>query len=376
MTLSVLHVSQPVEGGVARYVRDLVTDQVRRGWIVAVASPPGGTLPRAVKETGAVHVPWIAARAPGPTTFGETLTLARIVKAHAPALVHLHSSKAGLAGRLAIRRTVPTVFQPHGWSFGAVDGPLARAVTIWERRAAEWTNRVLCVSEGERRLGEANGIRARWGVIPNGVDTTAYPLATPAEKNAARSQLSVAATQVVVCVGRLCREKGQDVLLEAWPSVLARVPAAQLFLVGDGPIRERLERTSTRNVYFLGERSDVADWLAAADVIAMPSRLEGMSLTMLEAMARGRSVVASDVPGAYEALNNSGGTVVPKEEPAALAAALVERLLDPALAEAEGRYARRRVEEHYELGKTLAAVAELYEELLSAGAGRSDAGGR
>ena len=170
----------------------------------------------------------------------------------------------------------------------------------------------------------------------------------------------------MVCVGRLCRQKGQDVLLDAWPRVVARVAEAQLVLVGDGPDEKHLRRLADGDVRLVGRRSDVADWLAAADVFALPSRWEGMSIGMVEAMARGRSVVATDVPGAAEALDGEAGAIVPREDPAALADALAVRLLDPARADAEGRSARERVERSHDLRAMTASLAELYEELLGA----------
>jgi glycosyltransferase involved in cell wall biosynthesis len=120
---------------------------------------------------------------------------------------------------------------------------------------------------------------------------------------------------------------------------------------------------------FAGPRSDVGDWLAAADVVAIPSRAEAMSLVLLEAMARGRSVVASDVSGAREALGDAGA-VVPSEAVAPLAAALSERLLDPQRAAGEGALARSRAERYFDIRRTSALIADVYENVI---AGRSAA---
>ncbi len=367
--LSILHVSQPSDGGVAGYVAEVAADQARRGWQVKVACPEYGQLADVVAATGARHVRWTAKRAPGPGSLLDALRLRRILDEDRPDLVHLHSSKAGLAGRLAIRGRLPTIFQPHAWSFEAVRGPARLGALAWERRSARWATVILCVSEAERRRGEEHGIEARWRVIPNGVDVDALREASAGDRSAARRRLELGEGPTVVCVGRLCRQKGQDVLLDAWPAVLARVPDAQLFLIGDGPDDEALRRRAGVGVSFVGRRADVPDWLAAADVVAAPSRWEGMSVAMLEAMARGRSVVATEVPGAEEAIDADAGAVVPPEQPAALAGAIAERLLDPARTEAEGRTARRRAERLHDLRAAAAAVAELSEELLSSSTG-------
>jgi len=142
----------------------------------------------------------------------------------------------------------------------------------------------------------------------------------------------------------------------------------------DGPDGKELRRRAGREVRLVGYRTDTGEWLAAADVVALPSRWEGMSLGMLEAMARGRSIVATDVPGALEALDDAGA-VVPPEDPAALADAIAVRLLDPARAAAEGRRARQRAERAHDLATTTARIAEVYDELLGTGSPASSSTG-
>jgi glycosyltransferase involved in cell wall biosynthesis len=372
---SVLHVSQPTEGGVGRYVADLAADQVARGWDVAVVSPTYGELSDRIAAEGARHIAWTAGRMPGPSSVLHAVSLARIVGRERPDVVHLHSSSAGLSGRLAVRGRRTTIFQPHAWSFEAVGGPLRAAAAAWERRGARWTTAIVCVSEAERRRGEEHGVRARWLVVPNGVDLEAYSEASAAERAAARRRLELGDGPLVVCLGRLSRQKGQDVLLDAWPAVRTRVRDAQLVLVGAGPEGKALRRRAGHGVRFVGHREDVDEWLAAADVVALPSRWEGMSIGMLEAMARGKSIVATDVPGVLEALDNDAGAVIPPEDPVALAEAIAVRLLDPDRAAAEGRRARQRAERTYDLATTTARIAEVYEELLGTGSPASSSTG-
>ena len=311
--LSVLHVAQPTTEGVARCVADLAADQVRRGWAVTVACPPTGDLPAWVADAGAIHRPWSAGRSPGPAVPAEVRRLAKIIRGVEFDLVHLHSAKAGLAGRLALRGRRPTVFQPHAWSFLAVKGVLRRAAIGWERLSARWAQAIVCVSEAERETGEAAGVRAPWRVIPNGVDLSAHAVPTPDDVAAARRALEVPSGPLVVCIGRVGEQKGQDVLLDAWPTVLEEVPAAHLAIVGDGPSLEQLRAREVPGVDFAGRREDVGTWLAAADVVAAPSRWEaGLSLVAMEAMARARSVVTTDVSGMREGLGD-GGSPSPSE---------------------------------------------------------------
>lgn len=364
MALSILHVTQPTEGGVGRQVLALITDQVERGFEVAVACPRRGELPERLAAAGIRHLPWTAERRPGPGVAIETAALGRIARRSGADVFHLHSSKAGLAGRLVLRRRQPTLFQPHGWSFEAVNGVVRRAALAWERTAARWADLVVCVSEGERLRGEESGVRARYRVIPNGVDLEAFAPATPEDRDAARARLGRPADErLAVCVGRLARAKGQDVLLDAWPRVRDRVPDASLVLVGTGPDEQSLRRRVTAGAELAGARDDVLDWLAAADVVVQPSRWEAMSLALLEAMARGRSVVVTDVAGMPEILADVDGAVVPVEAPEPLAAAVAERLLDADRAETEGRENRRRVA-GFDLRRTTDAFAAVYRELV------------
>lgn len=365
MAVRVLHVSQPPDSGVPRVVAGLVADQVERGWDVAVASPDESELAGMVAGLGARCHTWSATRNPHPGTFFEARALGRLVRVEKPDLVHLHSAKAGLAGRLSLRGRLPTVFEPNAWSFEALRGPLRSLAVAWERRAARWTDLLICVSRMERALGEEAGISAPFEVVPNGVDLAAWPAPTPDERITARAGSGLPPdAPLVVCVGRLSEQKGQDVLLRAWPRVVAALGDARLVLVGDGPYRERLLSQDAPGVSLVGTRNDVRSWFVAADVVAIPSRWEGMSIGMLEAMATSRSIVSTRVAGAEEALSGGVGAIVDIEDPVALAHALLVRLQDPDLAGREGAMARTRAEEEFDASRTAARVAELYTKVL------------
>ena len=365
MPRTILHVAQPTVDGVARCVADLVRAQTGRGIRAVVASPGDGDLRTWAENDGAEHRLWKALRSPGLQVPLETASLRTIIRSVEPDVVHLHSSKAGLAGRLALRGTRPTVFQPHAWSFEASEGVMRKAAVRWERVAARWSDAIVCVSEAERRAGEAAGIGAPWRVIPNGVDLVKWTAAGSDDRDAARRALGLDDAPLAICVGRLSRQKGQDVLLEAWRSVMLEVPAAHLVFLGAGPEEEALRRLASPSVSFAGRRNDVDKWLAACNLVVLPSRWEGMALTVLEAMARARSVVTTQVAGANETVGDAAGEVVGVEDAGALARALSERLADPVRADAEGRRGRERVEASYDLARTTSEVEDLYTQVLS-----------
>ncbi|HWL66686.1 MAG TPA: glycosyltransferase family 4 protein, partial [Actinomycetota bacterium] len=166
------------------------------------------------------------------------------------------------------------------------------------------------------------------------------------------------------CVGPLRHQKGQDLLLTAWPLVRREIPDATLVLVGAGSERGRLESLAGPGVVFAGHREDVVTWLAAAAVVTIPSRWDGLSLSLLEAMSCARSVVATDTPGAGRVLNG-GGEVVPIGDTGALAGALTTRLRDPSLAAAEGDRGRARVEQDFDWRRVIEQMNAAYGRVIS-----------
>lgn len=351
--MKVVHVTQPVEAGVAKVVLDLVVAQKAAGWDVHVICPSDGWLPDQLD----VH-PWRASRSPGPSTLLEMLRLLRLLRELSPDVIHLHSSKAGLVGRLAVRGRTPTIFQPHLWSFRLSDGLLRRACVRWEAFASRWTHQLVCVSDDELASGREAGVTAPAEVVCNGVDTTRL---RPEDRIAARQRLGLPDRPTAVCVGRIAPQKGQDLLLAAWPAVLAEVPDAQLVLVGDGPMRTVWQQDQ-ESVRWWGHSDDVEAFYAAADVVVLPSRAEGMALVPLEAMACGRSVVAFDVDGVRQSLGPAG-VIVPKEDVAALGRELAARLAYPSLADGEGRTGRRRAETLFDRGRMTDQIITLVEKL-------------
>jgi glycosyltransferase involved in cell wall biosynthesis len=365
--MSVLHVAQPTDAGVASYVVAACVDQLARGWEVAVACPDDGDLAHRLAVIGVDRLSWPASRSPGASSLGETTRLRRLVDAARPQLLHLHSSKAGLAGRLASRGGLPTLFQPHCWSWLAVSGAAAATALAWERWAARWTSCYICVGHGEAEHGRKRGLRGRFEVVHNGVDLTRFAPAGPTEQAESRQRLGVPEqVPLAVCVGRVTRQKGQDILAAAWPAVRSACPDAQLALVGAGHLPDPLLGVQpTAGVRFPGTVTDVRPWLAAADLVVLPSRWEGLPLTLLEALAVGRPVVGSDIVGIADVLPADAGSLVPAGDPAALAEAIVARLGRPDRGAAEGAAGARHAARHFDSRRTYHALADLSADLVA-----------
>lgn len=337
--------------------------QAREGDDVTLATPG---LPAGVAAAGIQHRPWEATPRPNHRLRREISDLRTIILEVSPEIVHLHSDKAGMAGRLLLRGRRPTVFQPHAWSFQAAPGWLRPVVVRWERHGARWTNAVVCVGEGERDLGRSAGVSVRYLVARNGIDLAHFAPAGTKERLDAREYLGLPlAVPVAVCVGRLHRQKNQHGLLDAWPVVRSHHSDALLVLVGDGPERPALEGRSQPGVLLVGPTADIRPWLAAADVVVQPSLWEGLPLSVIEALATARSVVVTDIPGMREVVVDGVGARVRPYDMPALSAAILRRLSARGLADAEGLAGRGLVERRHDIREQHETISRLYDELLA-----------
>ena len=350
----VLMVSQPTTAGVAQCVLDWSLGLAGSRWDVSVACPEDGWLQAKLAQGGIPVHPWESQRSPTAGLRSESAALRAIIAQTGPDVIFAHSSKAGLVARVVNRNQMPLVFAPHSWSFEAVHGAIASAALRWERFAARWTDRFICVSDAERDLGMRSKIRGRYVVARNGIEVDA--LRPVADRAGLREALGIGAGEVaLICVGRLSEQKGQDVLLAAWPHVQA--PDRTLTFVGDGPDEQQLRASvDDPRVRFVGhtDREVALQWLAAADLVVLPSRWEGMALVPLESLAVGTPVVASDVNGAHEAITDDVGALCPADDPVALASAVNAWLATPRPAARTA--ARARVEQGFDLAQTVDTI--------------------
>ncbi len=232
-------------------------------------------------------------------------------------------------------------------------------------------DRVIVVNREVQDFLQSLGIPAERVVrIPNGVDGERFTPATASEKAAARRRLGIGEDgRVVLYVGRLEYMKGVDVLLGGWRRMNpAMRPGCRLILVGDGPERGRLERTAeageiSESVHFAGEQQ-VEDYYRAADLFVLPSRTEGLSNALLEAMACGLPVLASDVGGAKDLVHEGQNGYFFKSEDEQILAERLELLLNrPDTWENLGRMARRSVLANASLASAIQSTRQLYQEL-------------
>jgi sugar transferase (PEP-CTERM/EpsH1 system associated) len=295
-----------------------------------------------------------------------------------------------LVGRLyrAFKRERPDIVHTHAWGTlveGLVAARLARVPVVvhgehgtlqtkphqrWVQRLA-WgrVNAVLSVSSrlSERMAREVRFAIERIRTIPNGVDLARF---RGGDRDAARLALGIPREAVVVgTVGRLVPVKDQRSLVSAAAALRACLADLQVLLVGDGPLRDDLDRQIQALglgpvVRLLGTRADIEHVLPAFDVFVLPSLSEGMSNTIQEAMGSGLPVVATDVGGARElVVPGETGLLVPAGDPDALASALLSLAQAPAQRAAMGAAARRRAEAVFSLERMIGDYERVYLEL-------------
>jgi len=236
-----------------------------------------------------------------------------------------------------------------------------------------FANRLVAVSEYTRQAAIKDGIKPeKITVIPNAV---ALPKTEPQNREQTRRQLGLTkGSALILTVGRLNPEKGHDLLLQAAAQALQQYPMARFALAGDGVLRKKLELLAQQleiadAVLFLGHRDDIPDLLAAADIFALPSRSEGMPNALLEAMATGLAAIAFEAGGIGEVLRDEEtGLLVPPEDPAAFAQALVRLLDNPSERQRLGSAGRTWVEVHHGIDQMCARYGSLLCPELSANA--------
>jgi glycosyltransferase involved in cell wall biosynthesis len=350
-------------GGAQAYVASLLPALVP-GFDVAVAAHGDGPLREAAAREGVRFLPLRhVRRAISPVRdLAGLLELVRLMRRERPDIVHASRSKAGVLGRLAasLARVPIRIFTVHGWAFTAHSGIVGRLYRWADRLARPLTTVTVCVAEHERATGLAAGTcsEARTVVIPNAIDAAAAPRA--------RGDRT---TPLLVAVGRLKAPKDFRTLLHA----LAALPpeAGELLVVGDGPDRPRIEAEIQSlglhdRVRLAGQRSDVPELLAAADVFVLSSASEGMPISVLEAMAAGLPVVASRVGGVPElVIDGETGLLVAPGDAYELAEALRRLFADAGLRQRLGDAGHVRVRERFDVALFRRAHVELYSRELA-----------
>lgn len=277
-----------------------------------------------------------------------------------PDLLHAHSSKAGLLGRIAASVVgIPSVFTAHGWAFTGGATLTRKLVAVpGEWIAARTGGDIICVSHYDRALACRLRIArdSRLHTVWNGIDDTAE-----------RARPGASHVPVITMVARFSAPKDHATLIHAAASLIES--PWRLRLVGDGPLLSAVQALASRlgiadRVEFLGARTDVAALLASSHIFVLASRFEGLPISIIEAMRAGLPVVASDVGGVSELVDARSGLLVPACDSRALASALARLQSDTRLRELLGGHGRRRYERDFQAGSMIEKTRMVYDKCL------------
>jgi glycosyltransferase involved in cell wall biosynthesis len=299
------------------------------------------------------------------------MAVRRLLRATGAELVHTHTAKAGTVGRSAARTVNPRPRTIHTFHGHVLDGyfapPVRRAFVEVERRLARQTDVLVAISDEIRAelLDLGIGRPDQYRVIPLGFDLGPF-FEVDGHRGELRRRLNLAPdVPLVGVIGRLVPIKDLVTMFEG----VARLPSVHLAVVGDGELRESLEARIGRmgmsdRVHFTGWITDVASVMSDLDVVGLTSRNEGTPVSLIEAAACGRPVVATRVGGVGMVVDHGvTGFLVPPGDPAAFAAHLERLLAEPETRRRMGAAGRTRVRERFSQDRLLRDIRGLYAEL-------------
>lgn len=377
--IRVLHLKSPmVRGGsIEKIILSLAAKSPRAEWthhvgllqtslIYGRGEPSGSDIltPEAIGKELLHSIPWERDRLLV-TTFAHLVRLARRERIH---ILHCHDNRANFLGFLCAKwLALPLVTSIHGWN------PVSRKVEwliLLDKAIVTRFDRIVA---GSSSLGES--LRRRYGskvvTVTYGIDVENVPRGE--EALAVRRKLNISADAIVVAtILRLSPEKGHKYLLEALPGVVRDFPAVKVLIVGEGPSRRELEELSRalgvkEHVAFTGFYPDAGEIFSIADIVVQPSLRETLSIALLEALAHGKPVVATEVGGASLAVEQGiSGLLVPPGQSGALAEALRQVVGDPVLRQRMREAAKRVASDRFGDLRMVTEMLTVYHDLIGA----------
>jgi glycosyltransferase involved in cell wall biosynthesis len=359
-------------GGMKNHLIDLVEGLNKKGYRLAVISPPNDSLKSALS---AIDVPFYQlpmSHGLSPTDLGAVWRLSGMLRALKPDLFHIHGNKSALVGRpAAFLAGVPAVvLTVHNFLvYRNARRPMRSLANLAQRRLTSGIDRIIAVSDSlKKNLVENEGLSAsQIEVIHNGIDYDRWQEKTVGSRPDSGLKESGFA---VLAVGRLVDWKGHDVLIKAAAEFRDASPDIQVAIAGEGPMRAELERLirasgPEQNVSLLGHVADIRALLARADLFVLPSINEPFGIVLLEAMALGLPVIATDAGGVPEIItDDQNGVLVPPADAAALSRAISTLAADAAKRRRLGDCARITVKERFALQEIIERTEEVYKRCL------------
>ncbi|MCB0858358.1 MAG: glycosyltransferase [Solirubrobacterales bacterium] len=332
-----------------------------------------------VAEAEGAEMLYLPSLAPPIRPYSDIRALAqliRVARRFSPEVIHTHTAKGGFLGRAAALAVKPRPTVIHTYHGHVLEGYFGSSKTAlyrgMERAAARVSDRLIGVSSATVddlvRLGIAP--RDRFRVVPLGLDLEAFAALKLVPDPAARRELGIEDDGILFTyVGRIAPIKRLDLMLESVAKARVAGHSIRLAVVGDGADRAGLEAQARdlaidSQVHFLGYRSDLARIAAASDAFALSSDNEGTPVSLIEAAASGRPVLATDVGGVRDVVTEHSGIIVAPDDPAALAEGFGVLAGDRELRLEMGAKAREHALGRYSAARLVGDIDSLYRELL------------
>jgi len=369
-----LHITRPTEFGIYRFLADLIKYTRKDRYNIVVACPLQGPLAGYLGKHDIRVVPLDIRRNINPIADAKAFfSILAILKRERPDLVHTHCSKAGFLGRIASKSIgIPAIYTPNSWYF---DEPLPEAKKKFyialEKFAALFGEAVVTVTEEERQdiISKKITSPGKAVTIHDGIDTDF--LSGSADTAELRKAYSIPpSSKVVGMIARLVPQKQPLDFVRAASRVLEEFPEARFIIVGEGPLREEVERL--RGELGIGdklilaghchEETEVGKFLNLIDISVLTSGYEGLPLAALQSMYLKKPMVITAVRGAREVISHQkDGMIVPVSDMERIAEAIMFLLKDEKKAKEMGEEARRSVEKSFTAGRMAKEYEELYE---------------
>ncbi len=357
-------VVRPSKGGAFGHAVRLSRELIARGYEAAICGPHGHLSEGLDVPVFDVAIPRRPHLVHHPTAVAR---IGSIFRRYAPDVIHAHGSQGGVAARLArvARPEKPLVFSPHNFAFtnyftNPVERGLYRSIEV---ALAPLATRFLCVCEAERRVAATVAPKSRLRVVHNGIEPLRATAPDPALAALSRRG------PLIGVVAEMQPPKGLSSLIAAMPEILAARPDATLAIAGDGPERVDLEAEIADlgvggQVLLLGSIDGVAGLIGASDVYVQPGWSESFPYSVLEAMSLAAPIVATDVGGVGEAIEDGvTGRLVASKDPSALARAALDLLANRQAARRLGAAARERMMSRFRLYQMVDGTLDVYREV-------------
>ena len=304
------------------------------------------------------------------------ISIYRLIKQIKPHIVHTHTSKAGVLGRLAAYLAgVPIIIHtPHGHVFHSYYGLILTNIFVFAEKISSFmTNKIIALTEKEKVEHLEKGIASteKFTIIHSGVKLD-YFMNMSIDIKAKKKELGIPpGYNVVGTIGRLVPIKGYKYLISDAKMIVEEIDKPVFVIVGDGYLKLELEKYAEdvgvrKDIIFTGWRSDSSDILCLFDIFVLPSLNEGMGRVIIEAMTLGKPVVASSVGGILDLIKEGeNGILVPPRDPDSLGKALLQLIRNKDLAEELGENGKAMVYPEFDISVMLKKIDGLYESLLS-----------